>query len=202
VVAGHAASPRGRIDAQATAGRRCGRARVDSGAATPALQAALHRLVAEGRDNSHDARDAIAKTLTSLGVDPGRTRASTEPRAASELNADDLRRLASPPRARVTIRGVGVFDFMLITAEAPATVLRFVRLAESGYYNGLTFHRVVPNFVIQGAARAPANTSATRRSCAMSLASGRTCAAPWASRPEDATPATRRSSSTWWTTRG
>jgi cyclophilin family peptidyl-prolyl cis-trans isomerase len=34
--------------------------------------------------------------------------------------------------------------------EAPATVVRFARLAESGYYNGLTFHRVVPNFVIQG----------------------------------------------------
>ena len=39
---------------------------------------------------------------------------------------------------------------MLITSEAPATVLRFARLAESGYYNGTTFHRVEPNFVIQG----------------------------------------------------
>ena len=67
----------------------------------------------------------------------------------TELNADDLRRLASP-RARVTIRGVGRFELVLFTAEAPASVLRFVRLAQSGYYNGLTFHRVVPNFVIQG----------------------------------------------------
>jgi peptidyl-prolyl cis-trans isomerase B (cyclophilin B) len=45
---------------------------------------------------------------------------------------------------------VGTFDLALITREAPATVLHFVRLAEEGYYNGLTFHRVVPNFVIQG----------------------------------------------------
>ena len=36
-------------------------------AAVPALKAAWQRLVAEGRDNSHDARDAIAKTLTALG---------------------------------------------------------------------------------------------------------------------------------------
>jgi cyclophilin family peptidyl-prolyl cis-trans isomerase len=33
---------------------------------------------------------------------------------------------------------------------APRTVNNFVALARSGYYNGLTFHRVVPDFVIQG----------------------------------------------------
>jgi len=33
---------------------------------------------------------------------------------------------------------------------APATVANFVQLAESGYYDGKNFHRVVPNFVIQG----------------------------------------------------
>jgi len=35
-------------------------------------------------------------------------------------------------------------------ADAPSTVANFVRLAESGFYNGLKFHRVIPNFVIQG----------------------------------------------------
>jgi peptidyl-prolyl cis-trans isomerase B (cyclophilin B) len=69
--------------------------------------------------------------------------------ANSELSAADLRRLASA-RARVTIRGVGSFELALIASEAPMSARRFVRLVESGYYNGLTFHRVVPNFVIQG----------------------------------------------------
>src|SRR5438093_4869409 len=137
--------------------------------AVPALKAAWERLVAAGRDNSHDARDAIAKTLTNAGAEPrqGPRRGSTPTRSAvparsvgadarvrpasdaNDLDADDLRRLASP-RARITIRDVGTFDLALFTAQAPATVLRFARLAESGYYNGLTFHRVVPNFVIQG----------------------------------------------------
>jgi len=67
----------------------------------------------------------------------------------TDLTAEDLRRLASP-RARIAIRGVGTFELALFTSEAPATVLRFAHLAESGYYDGLTFHRVVPNFVIQG----------------------------------------------------
>jgi peptidyl-prolyl cis-trans isomerase B (cyclophilin B) len=34
--------------------------------------------------------------------------------------------------------------------DAPGTVANFVKLAKSGYYNGLTFHRVINDFVIQG----------------------------------------------------
>ncbi len=34
--------------------------------------------------------------------------------------------------------------------DAPNTVTNFIKLAESGYYNGLRFHRVIPNFVVQG----------------------------------------------------
>lgn len=35
-------------------------------------------------------------------------------------------------------------------ADAPNTVKNFTNLAKKGYYDGLTFHRVIPNFVIQG----------------------------------------------------
>jgi cyclophilin family peptidyl-prolyl cis-trans isomerase/HEAT repeat protein len=120
-------------------------------AAIAALKTAWDRLITEGRDNSHDARDAIAKTLTGLGAPPPKDpdrRAGVRP-PAHEIAAEELKRLASP-RARITIRGVGAFELALFTAQAPASVLRFAHLAESGYYNGLTFHRVVPNFVIQG----------------------------------------------------
>lgn len=34
--------------------------------------------------------------------------------------------------------------------DAPKTVENFLKLAKSGYYDGVTFHRVIPDFVIQG----------------------------------------------------
>lgn len=44
----------------------------------------------------------------------------------------------------------GAVTMELFPAEAPITVDSFVTLARKGYFNGVTFHRVVPNFVIQG----------------------------------------------------
>jgi len=35
-------------------------------------------------------------------------------------------------------------------SDAPNTVANFIKLSESGYYDGLNFHRVIPDFVIQG----------------------------------------------------
>ncbi len=147
--------------------------------ATAALIAALARLTDEKRDTSRDPRMAILATLRELGstgdapalepylkdFDP---RVAAE--AASILTAWTGRtreavtkQFAPPPapvwadlaklegtRARVVMKGGGAFEIALFPSEAPATVDRFVRLARQGYYDGLTFHRVVPNFVIQG----------------------------------------------------
>ena len=47
-----------------------------------------------------------------------------------------------------TKRGVMKIEFF--EKDAPNTVKNFIDLANDGYYDGLTFHRVIPNFVIQG----------------------------------------------------
>ena len=44
----------------------------------------------------------------------------------------------------------GVMKINFFEKDAPNTVKNFVDLAEKGYYDGLTFHRVIPDFVIQG----------------------------------------------------
>ncbi len=47
-----------------------------------------------------------------------------------------------------TDRGTMVLE--LYDEAAPGTVANFEKLAKEGFYDGLTFHRVIPNFVVQG----------------------------------------------------
>jgi peptidyl-prolyl cis-trans isomerase B (cyclophilin B) len=44
----------------------------------------------------------------------------------------------------------GAIRVKLFADKAPLTVANFVNLAQRGFYNGLNFHRVIPNFMIQG----------------------------------------------------
>ncbi|MFA7489988.1 MAG: peptidylprolyl isomerase [Mariniphaga sp.] len=46
--------------------------------------------------------------------------------------------------------GKGVMKIDLYDTDAPGTVANFIKLARQGFYDGLTFHRVIPGFVIQG----------------------------------------------------
>jgi peptidyl-prolyl cis-trans isomerase B (cyclophilin B) len=48
------------------------------------------------------------------------------------------------------ITEVGEMTVEFYHEDAPNTVANFIKLAESGYYNGLRFHRVIPDFVVQG----------------------------------------------------
>ena len=55
------------------------------------------------------------------------------------------------PNRTVTFRtNQGSFKVELHEDKAPATTANFVTLAEKGYYDGVIFHRVIPNFMIQG----------------------------------------------------
>ena len=44
----------------------------------------------------------------------------------------------------------GIMKLNFYEEDAPGTVANFIKLAEEGFYDGLAFHRVIPNFVIQG----------------------------------------------------
>jgi peptidyl-prolyl cis-trans isomerase B (cyclophilin B) len=44
----------------------------------------------------------------------------------------------------------GTINLELFEQDAPNTVANFTKLAKSGFYDGLNFHRVIPNFMVQG----------------------------------------------------
>jgi peptidyl-prolyl cis-trans isomerase B (cyclophilin B) len=60
--------------------------------------------------------------------------------------------LAEGPHAVavIQVKGLGTIRFELLPELAPKTVENFVSLASKGFYDGTTFHRVIPGFVIQG----------------------------------------------------
>lgn len=54
------------------------------------------------------------------------------------------------PIGFINVRDFGEIKFELYPEVAPITVKNFIDLINKGYYNGLTFHRIIKNFVIQG----------------------------------------------------
>jgi cyclophilin family peptidyl-prolyl cis-trans isomerase/HEAT repeat protein len=147
--------------------------------AVPALLTALERITAERRETSRDARRALLERLEELAgrqqgdylasylrdFDPaiaeeaarilaswtGRAwEAQPQPLAGLALPSyEDLRQLADTPII-VELRGGGSFELRMLPFEAPTNAWRFAWLGREGYFDGLTFHRVVPGFVVQG----------------------------------------------------
>ena len=55
-----------------------------------------------------------------------------------------------PNRTAVIQTNKGTIRFELLESDAPKTTENFITLAERGYYDGIIFHRVIKNFMIQG----------------------------------------------------
>lgn len=54
------------------------------------------------------------------------------------------------PTVVITVKDYGQIEVELDPAAAPVTVNNFMKLVKSGFYDGLTFHRIIPGFMIQG----------------------------------------------------
>ena len=54
------------------------------------------------------------------------------------------------PVATIEVEGFGTMKVELYPDMAPNTVTNFIALANRGFYDGLTFHRIIKDFMIQG----------------------------------------------------
>jgi peptidyl-prolyl cis-trans isomerase B (cyclophilin B) len=91
---------------------------------------------------------AVALALLSLAGLPACTR--REPEAAAPAPAESL--IAAGPHdvAVVRVEDLGDIRIELLPELAPKTVQSFEQLADQGFFDGTTFHRVIPGFMIQG----------------------------------------------------
>jgi peptidyl-prolyl cis-trans isomerase B (cyclophilin B) len=73
-----------------------------------------------------------------------------EPEEPIQPSAADLISAGPHDQAVIEIRNLGEIRLELLPELAPETVANFVKLATEGFYDGTTFHRVIPDFMIQG----------------------------------------------------
>jgi cyclophilin family peptidyl-prolyl cis-trans isomerase len=146
--------------------------------ATAPLVTSLSRITKERKDTSRDPRMAILNRLQAYGDASQATHLESylkdfDP-AIAQKTAEILTAWTGRPRTpaplpltppgvtaamvaalrgkalRFHMADLGHFDIGLEVDAAPLAAIRIARRAGEGYYNGLTFHRVAPNFVIQG----------------------------------------------------
>lgn len=142
-----------------------------------ALAGALERITAEQCETSRDTRLALIDRLAELGspaqvsaltpllkdFDPKVARAAAEvitrwtgkvveidPPHQKSTNIPTVEELGRTVRVVFEMDSGRKFDIRLDRFEAPLARTRFLAAVRAGYYNNLTFHRVVPNFIIQG----------------------------------------------------
>ena len=75
--------------------------------------------------------------------------------ALDKIDINEMQELLANARFEKNLRATlhtdkGDIRLHLFATKAPKTVQNFVALARQGYYDGLTFHRVIPDFMIQG----------------------------------------------------
>lgn len=67
-----------------------------------------------------------------------------------EETKNDANLLSGKHTAEIVVKDYGTIKLELDADTAPITVTNFVNLANDGFYNGLTFHRIIDGFMIQG----------------------------------------------------
>ncbi len=96
-------------------------------------------------------RASLLAALAALAFVPFSARAASPSLVLAKTASGKTVRV-DPFKAVAVIRLAkgGTIDLRFYPKEAPLTVANFIKLAEKGFYDGLTFHRVIPGFVAQG----------------------------------------------------
>ena len=108
----------------------------------------------EATDSADDTKVATQEEAEAAGFSDG-TDASDSKTVdlkddSTDVLLDTFEELTGTHHAEIIVKDYGTIDVELDADTAPITVTNFVKLAQEGFYDGLTFHRIMDGFMIQG----------------------------------------------------
>jgi cyclophilin family peptidyl-prolyl cis-trans isomerase len=109
-------------------------------AAEPPAAASPAAVSANGTAAGEAAKSAPATANGSAAADTAKSTSAATPSAAAKNG---------PVQVQV-VTSLGNFTIELLPERAPLTVAQFLKYVDQGFYSGTIFHRVIPNFIIQG----------------------------------------------------
>lgn len=75
---------------------------------------------------------------------------TAETQSSSETQSEDTKLMSGKHHVEIEVKDYGTIAVELDADNAPISVTNFVNLAKEGFYDGLTFHRIIKDFMIQG----------------------------------------------------
>ena len=120
-----------------------------------------HEESADDQEASGDAEDTSHETEASADNSADSTEdtdsadgefsdGSEDAQMAGTTVIDTSQQLTGTHHAAITVKDYGEIDVELDAETAPITVTNFVKLVQDNFYDGLTFHRIIDGFMIQG----------------------------------------------------
>ncbi len=88
--------------------------------------------------------------VSACGAETQAPEATSAPKATEAPAEENTDKETEKVMVEITMENGGVMELELYPDIAPITVANFVKLASDGFYNGLTFHRIIKGFMIQG----------------------------------------------------
>lgn len=93
---------------------------------------------------------AALTVLSLAGCQKEKEQAGKKTDQKADQEKSDSSLLSGTHHAEIVVKNYGTIKVELDADAAPVTVTNFVKLAKDGFYDGLTFHRIISGFMIQG----------------------------------------------------
>ena len=101
----------------------------------------------DGSDEESDSADTDSESTDSSD---SKSADAEDKDSSTSVLLDTSKELTGTHHAEIEVKDYGTIDVELDADTAPITVTNFVKLAQEGFYDGLTFHRIMDGFMIQG----------------------------------------------------